>query len=65
MEGGNPGAPANSVPAADVEPDYSTGEAYYAKDQNGELYLIEGADDYKWLEEKELAKYNLEETKPG
>ena len=24
---------------------------YYAMDQSGELYLLEGADDYKWLEE--------------
>lgn len=38
---------------------------FYAMDQSGELYLLEGADDYKWLEEQEAAKYTLEETKPG
>jgi len=24
---------------------------YYAMDNSGELYLLEGANDYKWLEE--------------
>jgi len=33
--------------------------------ESGELYLLEGAEDYRWLEEQEAAKYVLEETKPG
>jgi len=38
---------------------------YYALNESGELYLLEGAEDQAWLEEQEAAKYTLEETKPG
>ena len=38
---------------------------FYAMDTSGELYLLEGAQDKKWLEEQEAAQYVLEETKPG
>lgn len=38
---------------------------FYAIDTSGELYLLEGADDKKWLEDIEAQKFRLEETKPG
>jgi len=38
---------------------------FYALDTSGELYLLEGANDKKWLSDIEGAKYKLEETKPG
>lgn len=38
---------------------------FYAMDTSGELYLLEGADDQKWLDDLEATKFRLEETAPG
>lgn len=38
---------------------------FYALDDKGELYLLEGDRDKKWLDDLEAERYKLEETKPG
>ena len=43
----------------------TTQNEFYTLDTSGELYLLEGANDQKWLDDLEASKFRLEETKPG